>query len=130
MVGHREKLASVDMLNLDTAAGRTHPPKVFSRGQDHPPNHLRLHSNVVIDIAGHLLAALGQGSYNCVGVQQKSTRTSASTPTKDFCLRASVVEFFADKPGQVYAGILSHNSWGIRLVNILSFSIVGNLPQL
>ena len=54
-----------------------------------------------------------------MGVQQKSTRTSASTPTKDFCLRASVVEFFADKPGQVYAGILSHNNWGIRLVNIL-----------
>ena len=40
LLGHREKLASVDMLNLDTAAGRTHPPKVFSRGQDHPPNHL------------------------------------------------------------------------------------------
>ena len=57
-----------------------------------------------------------------MGVQHKSTGTSASTPTKDFCLRASVVEFFGDKPGQVYAGILLHNSWGIRLVNILEES--------
>ena len=101
--------------------------------------YLRLHSNVVIDIARHLeileqlfkywlsasrdlLAALGQGSYNSVGVQQKSTGKSASTPTKDFCLRASVVELFADKPGQVYADILLHNNWGIRVVSILEKS--------
>ena len=62
-----------------------------------------------------------------MAVQQKSTGTSASTPTKNFCLRASVVEFFANKPGQVNAGILLHNKWGIRLVSILKKKVISFL---
>ena len=60
-----------------------------------------------------------------MGVQHKSTGTSASTPTKDFVVfEYQLLNFFADKPGQVYAGILLHKSWGIRLVNILEEVVI------
>ena len=58
-LGHREKLASVDMLNPDTTVGRTQPPKVFSGGKDHPPNHL---TKVSINLLIFLNNSLTSGS--------------------------------------------------------------------